>query len=90
MAWIEQVRKIDKKRQKLHALECATGCTSWICNACICFGPLALYGLFCAVVTLVIPTVLVQDLVGLGYTIHIIYSYKTLVHEMHFGPIKVL
>ena len=28
----EQVRKIDKKRQNLHALECATGCTSWICN----------------------------------------------------------
>ena len=25
-------KKIDKKRQKLHALECATGCTSWICN----------------------------------------------------------
>ena len=30
--YLEQVRKIDKKRQKLHALECATGCTSWICN----------------------------------------------------------
>ena len=22
-----------KKQQKLHALECATGCTSWICNS---------------------------------------------------------
>ena len=28
----DQVRKIDKKRQQLHALERATGCTSWICN----------------------------------------------------------
>ena len=23
---------MDKKRQKLHALECGPGCTSWICN----------------------------------------------------------
>ena len=34
-------KKNDKNRQKLHALQCATGCTSWICNACMCFGPLA-------------------------------------------------
>ena len=25
-------KKIDKIRQKLHALECATGYASWICN----------------------------------------------------------
>ena len=32
MIWIVQVlRKIDKKQQKLHTLECDTGCTSWIC-----------------------------------------------------------
>ena len=43
VAYIEQVRKIDE-RQELHTLECAhTGmCTSWICNFCTCFGPLAL------------------------------------------------
>ena len=30
------IKKIDKTRQKLHALECATGCTSCICNVCTC------------------------------------------------------
>ena len=52
--------KIDKNGKNLHALECATGCTSWICNGCICFGPLAQQLLFIPTNLMIIPVIKVQ------------------------------